>query len=223
MSENPMIPVFDGHNDTLLSLISTGRDFYAEGDVGHVDMPRAKKGGFVGGFFATFVPTPGDKWTPNLEPILGKSVNGVALADENGSPSLAYAQMFTNAMVARLLNLESGGGNMLRELDREDGHVWTDDPLSIVTFAEDLEDNIEAGVMSAIMHFEGAEMIDENFYALEMYHNAGLRGSRRCIVRHIFRAAQLVGCRFSGRCQVRVMNSLLHKPEANSSPAKPCS
>lgn len=175
MSEQPMIPVFDGHNDTLLSLISTGRDFYESTDVGHVDAPRSAQGGFVGGFFATFVPTPGDSWAPNLEPILGKSLDGITLADENGSPSLAYAQIFTNAMVARLLNLESGGGNMLRELDREDGHKWTDDPLSIVTFVEDLEDNIESGVMSAIMHFEGAEMIDENFYALEMYHNAGLR------------------------------------------------
>lgn len=175
MSERPMIPVFDGHNDTLLSLIGTGRDFYAGSDIGHVDAPRAAEGGLVGGFFACFVPTPGDTWTPNLEPILGDSIKGLELADENGSPSLAYAQLFANAMVARLLNLESGGGNMLRDLDREDGHAWTDDPLSIITFVEDLEENIEAGVMSAILHFEGAEMIDENFYALEMYHNAGLR------------------------------------------------
>ena len=175
MSEHPMIPVFDGHNDTLLSLISTGRDFYTGSDVGHLDAPRSQQGGLVGGFFACFVPTPGDQWTPNLEPILGKSIDGIALADENGSPSLAYAQLFANAMVARLLNLESGGGNMLRELDNENGHTWTDNPLSIITFVEDLEDNVESGVMSAILHFEGAEMIDENFYALEMYHNAGLR------------------------------------------------
>lgn len=175
MSEQNMIPIFDGHNDTLLSLLSTGRDFYKEGDVGHIDAPRANKGGLVGGFFACFVPTPGDTWAPNLESILGSAINGVQLADENGSPSLAYAQMFTNAMIARLLNLEAGGGTMLHELDREDGHAWTDDPLSIITFAEDLEENVEAGVMSAILHFEGAEMIDENFYALEMYHNAGLR------------------------------------------------
>lgn len=175
MSEKPMIPVFDGHNDTLLSLLSTGRDYYAGSDVGHWDAPRAKQGGLAGGFFACFVPTPGDTWTPNLEPILGDSIKGLELADENGSPTLAYAQLFANAMVARLLNLEAGGGSMLRDLDKEDGHAWTDDPLSIVTFVEDLEENIEAGVLSAIMHFEGAEMIDENFYALEMYHNAGLR------------------------------------------------
>ena len=175
MSDHPMIPVFDGHNDTLLSLISTGRDFYAGSDVGHIDAPRAHQGGLAGGFFACFVPTPGEQWQPNLEAVLGNGLNGVEVADEHGSPSLAYAQQFTNAMVTRLLNLEAGGGNLLKDLDVENGAAWTDNPLSIITFAEDLEENIEAGVMSAILHFEGAEMIDENFYALEMYHAAGLR------------------------------------------------
>ena len=175
MSDHPMIPVFDGHNDTLLSLISTGRDFYAGSDVGHIDAPRAHQGGLVGGFFACFVPTPGEQWQPNLESVLGNGLKGVEVADEHGSPSLAYAQQFTNAMVTRLLNLEAGGGNLLKDLDVENGAAWTDNPLSIITFAEDLEENIEAGVMSAILHFEGAEMIDENFYALEMYHAAGLR------------------------------------------------
>jgi membrane dipeptidase len=175
MSQHATIPVFDGHNDTLLNLLSTGRDFYAGSDVGHVDAARGRQGGFLGGFFACFVPSPGDKWTPNLEPILGGSHKGIELADETGSPTLAFAQMFANAMVARLLNLESGGGNMLRDLDQEDGPAWTDDPLSIVTLIEDLEENVESGIMSAILHFEGAEMIDENFYALEVYHNAGLR------------------------------------------------
>ncbi len=175
MSENPMIPVFDGHNDTILNLLSTGRDFYAGSDIGHVDAPRARQGGLAGGFFACFVPTAGDQWTPNLDAILGGGLKGIELADENGSPSLAYAQQFTNAMIARLLNLESGGGNLLKDLDVEDGHAWTDEPLSIITFAEDLEENVEAGTFSAILHFEGAEMIDENMYALEMYHAAGLR------------------------------------------------
>lgn len=175
MSEHASIPVFDGHNDTLLSLLSTSRDFYTASELGHVDAPRAEAGNLVGGFFACFVPTPGDEWTPNLPSILGSSIEGVQLADENGSPSLAYAQMFTNAMIAKLLNLEAGGGNMLKDLDNENAPAWTENPLSVITFAEDLEENIEAGVMSAILHFEGAEMIDENFYALEMYHNAGLR------------------------------------------------
>ena len=70
MSEHASIPVFDGHNDTLLSLLSTSRDFYTASELGHVDAPRAEAGNLVGGFFACFVPTPGDEWTPNLPAIL---------------------------------------------------------------------------------------------------------------------------------------------------------
>jgi membrane dipeptidase len=55
---NP-VPVFDGHNDVLLRLwVKTGGDPVADflqGDgLGHLDMPRMKKGGFAGGFFAIF-------------------------------------------------------------------------------------------------------------------------------------------------------------------------
>src|SRR5690554_6720813 len=84
MTNHATIPVFDGHNDTLLSLLATGRDFYAGTTEGHVDAPRASEGGFLGGFFACFVPTPGDSWTPNLEPILGQSHKGLEIADANG-------------------------------------------------------------------------------------------------------------------------------------------
>ena len=56
----PEFPVFDGHNDTLLDLHvpkrDGGRSFFVEGDTGHIDLPRAERGGFAGGFFAIFVP-----------------------------------------------------------------------------------------------------------------------------------------------------------------------
>ena len=48
------IPVFDGHNDTLLNLLlrkrGGGRSFFERSTVGHVDLPRALEGGFGGGF-----------------------------------------------------------------------------------------------------------------------------------------------------------------------------
>ena len=51
-----MLPVFDGHNDTLLNLYLTqrggGRSFFEASDRGHIDLPRARQGGFGGGFFA---------------------------------------------------------------------------------------------------------------------------------------------------------------------------
>jgi membrane dipeptidase len=173
-----MIPVFDGHNDTLLSLINTGRDYYERSDVGHIDDVRAREGGLVGGFFACFVPNPSGAHAPSpeqLDSLLGSGLKGVELENEWGGPSQAFAQQFANAEVAMLLDLEAGGGAMLHELQSEEQQSVSGDPLTIIHFAEDLVENVEEGRFSAILHFEGAEMIDENFYALEMYHAAGLR------------------------------------------------
>lgn len=54
--------IFDGHNDTLTNLFQPekgkDRSFFEESDVGHIDIPRSKKGGLVGGVFSIFTPTP---------------------------------------------------------------------------------------------------------------------------------------------------------------------
>jgi len=42
------LPVFDGHNDVLLA----ERSFLEPSDDGHLELPRARAGGFAGGFFA---------------------------------------------------------------------------------------------------------------------------------------------------------------------------
>ena len=59
-----MYPVFDGHNDILLRLQLAPENREAiwltgEGK-GHLDIPRMKKGGFAGGFFAIYIPSPRD-------------------------------------------------------------------------------------------------------------------------------------------------------------------
>ncbi|MGO4840842.1 membrane dipeptidase, partial [Rhizobiaceae sp. 2RAB30] len=56
-----MIPVFDGHNDVLLRLLNAGpakaETLFIEGRAGgHIDLPRAREGGFAGGMFAIFPP-----------------------------------------------------------------------------------------------------------------------------------------------------------------------
>ena len=61
MTHTP-VPVFDGHNDTLLKLElgarkGSPRDFLARADHDHIDLPRAREGGFAGGFFAMFSPS----------------------------------------------------------------------------------------------------------------------------------------------------------------------
>ena len=170
-----LIPIFDGHNDTLLRLVKTGENYYERGDAGHIDDVKAKEGGLVGGFFACFVPTAeGQAWSADTETLLGSGLKGVEVNNEWGGPSLPYAQQFVNAMIGKLLQLEAGGLSV-RDLESENPPTMSDDPLTIVHFAEEIAENVENGNFSAIMHFEGAEMIDENLYALEVYHSAGLR------------------------------------------------
>ena len=54
------LPIFDGHNDTLLSLYTgergEGATFFERSEKGHIDLPRARAGGFGGGFFAVYIP-----------------------------------------------------------------------------------------------------------------------------------------------------------------------
>ena len=64
MSKNPipdLMPVFDGHNDTILKLERAARDgegldFAGGAESLDIDLPRARLSGFAGGFFAMFTP-----------------------------------------------------------------------------------------------------------------------------------------------------------------------
>ncbi|MGK9054633.1 dipeptidase [Neorhizobium petrolearium] len=58
------IPVFDGHNDVLSRLLREGREGAEERFLNgqknvHIDLPRARQGGLVGGLCAVYVPSPG--------------------------------------------------------------------------------------------------------------------------------------------------------------------
>ena len=57
-----LLPVFDGHNDILLRLLNTPEkrtEIWLTGEgKGHLDLPRMKAGGFAGGFFAIYIPSP---------------------------------------------------------------------------------------------------------------------------------------------------------------------
>lgn len=171
----PTIPVFDGHNDTILDLAASGRSFYDRSETGHVDRVRAREGGLVGGFFAVFVPNLDLEREASRQVVaqIGRGLDGVPLMTDQG-PTLAYAQQFTIATVARLLRIEAGEGAPAA-FDEQLGFDMPQDPLSFVQSAAELEENIERGEFSAILHFEGAEMIDEDLNALETFHATGLR------------------------------------------------
>jgi membrane dipeptidase len=156
----PDLPlVFDGHNDTLLNLHlpdrGEGRSFFERSDLGHIDLPRAREGGFGGGFFACYTPNPDDDgWTE--ESALTVTDGGYKVSD---APPLdpVYARNFSDGLVASLFGLQSEGG------------------LRVVRTAEEIEGCLHDGMVIAILHFEGAENLGPDPGALEGFYDAGLR------------------------------------------------
>jgi len=142
------IPVFDGHNDVVLRL-DEGRSFLEESSEGHLDLPRARRGGFAGGLFAIFV-------------------SGPEQGDMGGKPDGPYSFPLAPAIapevaLARAEHLEE----ILRALDAEGA-------IRLVRSAAEIEECFAAGMIAAVLHFEGAEPIllpDD----LERFYDRGLR------------------------------------------------
>lgn len=151
------IPVFDGHNDTLLNLhLSTEADkarLFMEGAPAnwHIDLPRARTGGFAGGMFAVFAPSSGDD-----DPGLTASV----LGNDEPLPSplpMGEARLPTLAMASILFRLERAGA------------------LAVCRSAADIRAAMDRDTIAAVFHIEGAEAIDADFVMLDVLHAAGLR------------------------------------------------
>ncbi len=113
------VPVFDGHNDVLLRLHeSPSRDFLVEGE-GHLDLPRARRGGFAGGFFACFVPG------ADFEPVATEDGYETEFDPDEAAVTAA-------ALAARLLALERAGA--LRVARTADDLVLGDGVLAVLHF-----------------------------------------------------------------------------------------
>ncbi|MDW7981472.1 MAG: dipeptidase [Thermomicrobium sp.] len=65
-------PIIDGHTDYVLSLLETGRDFTVESELGHVDLPRARRGHIGAMLTAIFVR---DEYIP--EQAVARTLRGV--------------------------------------------------------------------------------------------------------------------------------------------------
>ncbi|NTJ44537.1 membrane dipeptidase [Agrobacterium larrymoorei] len=102
MTDHTLVPVFDGHNDVLLRLKLSGhsnpeKQFLQGEAVGHIDLPKARKGGLVGGLCAIYVPSP-----------RGTDANGDFLA-----PTQQSALSATLGMARLLFNIEAASeGNV---------------------------------------------------------------------------------------------------------------
>jgi membrane dipeptidase len=147
MPQKRLIPIFDGHNDVLIRLDDGKRDFFRRGEEGHIDLPRAREGGLAGGFFAVFTQAEGYHPDPEKLPL------------DPPTPDLAYAQRRTIQVMARLFKLVEQSNDQLR----------------VVRTASDIEECIAGSVLAALLHIEGAEAIDPEMEALEVFYQAGLR------------------------------------------------
>src|SRR3977135_1236934 len=78
MNSPSLTPFFDGHNDALLRLYKrkgpdAPRAFLDGEGKGQLDLPMAIQGGFAGGLFAIFVPSPKNQvpTADNAPPVSG--------------------------------------------------------------------------------------------------------------------------------------------------------
>ena len=147
-----LIPVFDGHNDTLLRLARAENrgapiSFFEGHESLHIDAKKARDGGFAGGFFAMFVPS------------VEESGKEFAFQDICHPIEQDHALKVTMhlASTARRLAAQSNG------------------TIRICRSAGDIEDAMAKGVMAMLLHMEGAEAIDADFHALDVLYEAGLR------------------------------------------------
>jgi membrane dipeptidase len=148
-------PIIDGHNDALMDYAPPGKgevaSFMEPVEGRQLDLPRARAGGLAAALFAVFIPDDESMaMVHNFDPSAEYVLPALKLDD---------AQRMTMAMVANLYRIERQSAGQVK----------------VVRSLADLDACLQAGVLGAILHFEGAEAIDKDLHALEVYYQAGLR------------------------------------------------
>ena len=145
-----MLAVFDGHNDAL-----TRKDHerFVEGRPdGHLDLPRMHAGGIRGAIFAIFTPSRDERKRP--------------VPRDDDVVEFEYSRPASHARTAADATAAAG---RLARLDR-DGH------LRLARRIVDVDEALAGdGPPAAVLHLEGAEAIDPELEALDLWHSAGLR------------------------------------------------
>ena len=157
MSDRPMIPVFDGHNDALLRLHKHDDEspatFVQGHERGHLDLQKAKAGGLAGGIFACFVPSrKSDRQT------VTRTGDGYKESFPS-TPEQLDALRTTLSLAADLFRIEA----------------QSEGQFKVARTAGEIENYIDKGTMVGTLHIEGAEAIDPGLDALDVLHQAGLR------------------------------------------------
>jgi len=155
------LKILDGHNDVLSRMLESerrgkARSFFERSDDGHIDLPRAREGGFAGGLFSVYVGADPQAVAP-AGPVLG--VHDGRDVRFPRPLTLEYAQKTSLAEIGILFRLQRQSGGQLR----------------VVRTASDVEQCLDDGAVAAIIHFEGAEAIDPRLDMLDAFYAMGLR------------------------------------------------
>jgi membrane dipeptidase len=157
------IPVFDGHNDILLRFLQAPErreEIWLAGEGrGHLDLPRMQAGGFAGGLFAIYVPSPAK----------GDVVDLAALHAAMDTPpyDVPLAQRVP-AILAQPIALKMAGHFAWMERASKGA-------FRACTTVADIEAARADGVIAGVLHMEGAEAIEPDLDALHLFHAMGLR------------------------------------------------
>ena len=141
-----MIPVIDGHNDTLLAASRDDSDggAFLEGGGGHLDLARAREAGLAAGLFAAFVPNEDIDWDEMSE------------TPPDIEPARARAETFD--MLARLHHW-----------------AGESDAFRLVSNSADLATCLHGDAIGAVPHIEGAEAVKPDGSNLDLLYAAGIR------------------------------------------------
>ncbi|MCR8726466.1 dipeptidase [Frigidibacter sp. ROC022] len=151
------ISFFDGHNDALFRLAGYDHPapeqlFLAGRPDGHIDLPRARRGGMIGGFFALYAESAtgldfsifeGDSYCAPLPPEVPRATAWDAMARQI-------------AILNRLIAASDGAVRLCRT-------------------ATEIDAARAGGQLAIVLHVEGAEAIDEDLVMLDILYKLGLR------------------------------------------------
>jgi membrane dipeptidase len=156
-----LIPIFDGHNDTLKKIYLKKQegidDFFTGRNKTNLDLDMfsAEKGGLKGGIFSINVPDPeGKDPMSNLKWTKNGYITPLANPIDYG-----YAKEFTDEVLSFSFDLVQRANNRIK----------------IVKDFIELKNSFNNRILTLVLHFEGGEAIDKDLGNLEDYYNKGLR------------------------------------------------
>lgn len=152
--------IFDGHNDLLYRLASNPErrdEIFLTGEgKGHLDLPRMREGGFIGGMFAIYCASP-----ERVPPAERHAIRNNPPYDMALPAAMSQADALPQAMAQ---------AGLFKWMERASQGAFRG-----CTSVAQIGAAIDAGAVAGVLHMEGCEPIDAGLDALHVFYDAGLR------------------------------------------------